>query len=55
MILFTLLTLTLLTLLGIAVAMVTLFGAGILIVFGDVFVFIFIAIWLIKKLFFKKK
>lgn len=53
MILFTILALILLILLVVTVTVLSVFGAGALIIFGDVIVLIFILIWLIKRLFFK--
>lgn len=54
MILFTILTLTAIMLVLLAVAIVSIFGAGILIAFGDVILCVIIIGWLIKKLFSRK-
>ena len=55
MILFTILALILLILLVVTVTILGVFGAGALIIFGDVIVCIVLLGWLIKKLFFKKR
>lgn len=55
MILFTIVLLTLLLLIGIGVASFSAFGAGVIIVFGDVIVCIILLIWIIKKLICKKR
>lgn len=54
MILFTVLLLIVLILLFVTVTALSVFGAGALIIFGDVIVCVILIIWLIKKLFFKK-
>ena len=55
MILFTIVLLTLLLLIGIGVVSFSAFGAGVIIVFGDVIVCIILLIWIIKKLICKKR
>lgn len=55
MILLTILTLTLLLLIVIGVVFFSVFGAGVIIVFGDVILCGVIIIWLIKKLLKRKK
>lgn len=55
MILFTIVLLTLLLLIGIGVVLFSAFGAGVIIVFGDVIVCIILLIWIIKKLIRKKR
>lgn len=42
-----------LLLLGFTALVISIFGAGALIVFGDVIICIIIIVWIIKKLFFK--
>lgn len=55
MFLFMILLLTILILSIFVVATIALFGAGFIIIFGDVIVCILILTWLIKKIFFNKK
>lgn len=54
MILFTVLLLTLILLIVIGVALFSLFGAGVIIIFGDVIVCAILIIWIMKKLILKK-
>lgn len=55
MFLFMILTLILLILLGVSVLFISIFGAGFIVIFGDVIVCIFLIGWIIKKIFFNKK
>lgn len=55
MFLFMILLLILLILAGFLVLVISVFGAGALIVFGDIIICGFLIGWIIKKLFFKKK
>ena len=55
MFLFMILLLVLLILLGFTALVISIFGAGAIIIFGDVIVCVLIIAWIIKKLFFKKK
>lgn len=54
MILFTVLLLTLILLIVIGVILFSLFGAGVIIIFGDVIVCAILIIWIMKKLILKK-
>ena len=54
MILFTVLLLTLILLIVIGVVLFSLFGAGVIIIFGDVIVCAILIIWIMKKLILKK-
>lgn len=53
MILFTILLFIIILLMIATVIALSMFGAGALIIFGDVIVCIVLIVWLIKKLFFK--
>ena len=55
MILFSLLTLVVLFVLLILLFVTGVLGAGFLIVFGDVIVFVLLLYWVIKKLIFRRK
>lgn len=55
MILFTIIMLILLILILFLVAIVSVFGAGAIIIFGDVIVCIVLLIWLTKLIFFRHK
>jgi O-antigen/teichoic acid export membrane protein len=55
MILFTILLLTLLLLIVVGVVLFSVFGAGVIIIFGDVIVCAIFIIWIIKKLIAKKR
>lgn len=55
MITLTILALTLLILTMVVILSISIFGAAALIVFGDVIVCAIVLVWIIKKLFFKKK
>lgn len=55
MFLFVILLIIALILLGFTVITISVFGAGAIIIFGDVIVCAFIIGWIIKKLFFNKK
>lgn len=55
MFLFIILTLILLILLGFIVITLSVFGAGAIIIFGDIIICMVIIGWIIKKLFFNKK
>ena len=55
MILFTILMLILLLLIVIGIVAVSVFGAGVIIIFGDVIVCAILIIWIIKKMFTKKR
>lgn len=54
MILFTILLLTIILLTIITTVALAMGGAAFIVIFGDVIVCIFLIVWLIKKLFFKK-
>ena len=54
MILFTVLLLTLILLIVIGVVLFSLFGAGVIVIFGDVIVCAILIIWIMKKLILKK-
>ena len=55
MFLFMILALILLILLGLTVLFISVFGAGFIVIFGDVIVCIVLLGWIIKKMFFNKK
>lgn len=55
MILFTIIMLILLILILFLVAVVSVFGAGAIIIFGDVIVCAILLIWLMKAIFFRHK
>lgn len=55
MILFTILTIMLLSLIAITVIAVSIGGAAFIAVFGDVIVCVFLLVWIVKKLVSKKK
>ena len=55
MILFTILLLILLILTVVTVLAISIGGSAFIVIFGDVIVCIFIIVWIIKKIFFKKK
>lgn len=55
MILLSILLLTLFLLIVIGVILVSVFGAGLIIIFGDVIVCAVLIIWIVKKILFKKR
>lgn len=55
MILFTILLLTLVVLTIITVVATSIVGAGAIVIFGDVIICALLLVWLIKRLFFKKR
>lgn len=55
MILFTILTIALILLIVIGVIALGVFGAGFIIVFGDVIICAVLIVWILKKIFFNKR
>lgn len=55
MFLFTVLLITLLILIAVVAVITGIVGAGALIIFGDVIICIILILWLMKKLFFRKR
>lgn len=55
MILFTILLLVLMLLIAITVVLVSIFGAGFIVIFGDVIICIVLIVWILKKMIKRRK
>ena len=55
MIIFTILLLVLMLLIAITVVLVSIFGAGFIVIFGDVIICIVLIVWILKKMIKRRK